>query len=120
VSAPDGNDTSFFSPGELLFTKNPPPGTGPATTIEYDGNNLPNFFGTSSAAPNLAAVGALMRQLVPGLTTPAMRGAMIASAAPLNGTPSGAWDQQGGCHAGQWRGPHHHAQRDHRYILKAG
>src|SRR5206468_2017231 len=94
VSGTDGNNTSFF--GGLGGV---PPGFA---TNNY---NLPNFFGTSSAAPNVAAVALLMRQLSP-LSSPAdIKAALIASASPLNAanpsspkvqTSQGLWDFQGG------------------------
>lgn len=47
ITAPDGANTSFFDPF----------GNG---DISQDGDTLPNFFGTSAAAPHAAGVAALM------------------------------------------------------------
>ncbi|MEO6807637.1 MAG: Ig-like domain-containing protein, partial [Isosphaeraceae bacterium] len=94
LSGIDGVNTSFF--GFDIDTTNPPLTTGPATTVNQDPDTLPNFFGTSSSAPNLAAVGALMKQLSPNATTSDIRNAMISSAIPLNGQAQGTFNAQGG------------------------
>lgn len=65
VAAVDGVDTSFFPEGPLKSDD----GT-PDTDTDHDG--FPNFFGTSAAAPHVAAVAALLLQAAggPGSLTP--------------------------------------------------
>ena len=63
--APDGVETSFFGGQDPEF------------------NFVQNFFGTSAAAPNAAAIAALMKQAVPSLTPAQIYSAMQATAADM-------------------------------------
>ena len=63
-TAPSNSNTSFFG-----------------TDVNLDG--LPNFSGTSAAAPQAAAVAALMRQLAPSLTPDDVYGILGATAAEM-------------------------------------
>jgi len=85
LSAIDGVNTSFFPPGK-------------GNDDPHDADQLPNFFGTSAAAPNAAAVAVLLKQLVPTATPDEIIRSLVESAKqqPLNGSRSGAWDPQGG------------------------
>ena len=95
ISGPDGGNTSFFPPGGIIDTSNPPFPGEPATATNLS-QNLPSFFGTSSATPNVTAVAALMLQRNPNLTPTQIRAALISSAQPLNGAAQGTWNMQGG------------------------
>lgn len=94
ISGPDGGNTSFFTP-PAIDTSNPPFPGQPATPTNLS-QDLPSFFGTSSAAPNVAAVAVLMKQRNPALTNEQIRSALQAGARPLNASAAGAWDAQGG------------------------
>ncbi len=95
ITAPDGGNTSFFSPGQIIDTSNPPFPGEPATATNLS-QDLPTFFGTSSATPNAAAVAALMLQKVPQLTPAQIRTALEDSAVPMNGQAPGTWNAQSG------------------------
>jgi hypothetical protein len=83
VSGIDGGNTSFFD-------------------LENDSNKdsdaFPNFFGTSAAAPDVAAVAALIMSFKPNLTPDEVQAALISSAKihPLNNAKHNTWDPQGG------------------------
>ncbi|HET6247927.1 MAG TPA: Calx-beta domain-containing protein [Tepidisphaeraceae bacterium] len=79
VSGVDGVNTSFF--GEIASD---------------DPTRLPQFYGTSAAAPNVAAVAALIDQEHPGATEAQILADLKASATPLNGAAAGTWNPQGG------------------------
>lgn len=89
ISGVDGTNTSFFdgSTSPLL------PRSG---DISNDTDALPNFFGTSAAAPNVAAVIALMKQAAPSATKAQIVSALQGTARPLNGGTAGQFDPQGG------------------------
>ena len=89
ITGPDGGNTSFF--GQVIDTTQIPPVT--KTNLSQ---NLPSFFGTSSAAPNVAAVAALMKQRTPAATNEQIRSALQVGARPMNGATAGTWDSQGG------------------------
>ncbi|PWJ20196.1 S8 family serine peptidase [Jannaschia seohaensis] len=61
IVGPDGTDTTFFG-------------------SDVEPNGFPNFFGTSAAAPHVAAVGALLLEAVPNATPQEVYDALRASA----------------------------------------
>ncbi len=96
VSGTDGGNTSFFTPGQVIDTTQASFPGEPTTATNLSQPNLPSFFGTSSAAPNVAGVAALMIQKNPKLTPAQVRAGLIASAQPLDGAAPKAWSPQGG------------------------
>jgi hypothetical protein len=88
VSGVDDVNTSFFVGGGQF---NPFSGFQ-----DPENDSLPNFSGTSAAAPNIAAVVALMLQANPRATQTQVVNALKATATPLNGAAAGTFDTQGG------------------------
>ena len=109
LSATDANNTSFFIPGATFDTSTQQiqqylsyPGNAPTTFLtprtptNVTQANLPIFTGTSSAAPNLAAIVALMKQSRPNVSRDEILNALTSTATPLNGAAKGTWNPQGG------------------------
>ncbi|MDD1428921.1 S8 family serine peptidase, partial [Dolichospermum sp. ST_sed9] len=67
ITAPDGVNTTFFG-------------------NDRDGDGKPNFSGTSASAPHAAAVAALIRQAVPGVTNTQIYNALKNTALDMNTT----------------------------------
>jgi hypothetical protein len=80
VTGVDNTNTSFFG-GDI--------------DVPGDDDVFPNFSGTSAAAPNVAALVALMREVQPDATQADILDALKDTADPLNGS-TGGWDKQGG------------------------
>ena len=74
IAAVDGNNTTFFG---LTLDLN---------GYEREPDAFPNFFGTSAAAPNAAAVAALMREYDGGVTPAEILAAMVDTAIDVTGT----------------------------------
>ena len=74
IAAVDGNNTTFFG---LTLDLN---------GYEGEPDAFPNFFGTSAAAPNAAAVAALMREYHGAVTPAEILTAMVDTAIDVTGT----------------------------------
>ena len=80
VVGPDGANTTFFPPG-------------PLTSTDFEDDGFPNFFGTSAAAPHVAAVAALMQEQARGALSPAdIRTNLIRSAIDMNDPSTAGFD----------------------------
>jgi VCBS repeat-containing protein len=75
-TASDGGNTTFFG-----------------TDVSYDADTFPNFYGTSSAAPNAAAMAAILMQAFPSATPAEIEQALADSAIDIlvdyNNNPTG-------------------------------
>jgi Hint domain/Subtilase family len=93
--------TDYFSstgPGELLFDANGNPLPQPVTVgspdvvgpdgIDTSVSGFAPFYGTSAAAPNVAAVAALVQQVNPGLSPAQLASILEQSATPLSSEPA--------------------------------
>lgn len=72
IAAVDGNNTTFF-------------GGIAGTTVDGEEDGIPNFFGTSAAAPNAAAVAALIKEYLPTLTVNQINTLMANTAVDITG-----------------------------------
>jgi hypothetical protein len=72
IAAVDGNNTTFF-------------GGPPGTSLDGEDDGIPNFFGTSAAAPNAAAVAALIKEYRPTLSVGEINQLMAATAVDVTG-----------------------------------
>jgi subtilisin family serine protease len=84
--APDGVNNTML--GDTLANQNQSFSTGVAGCV--DNESFPNFFGTSAAAPHVAAAAALMLQANPALTPTQIITAIQDSALPMAGASSTA------------------------------
>lgn len=75
IVAPDNANTSFFIAG-----------------YDYENDGVPNFSGTSAAAPHAAAVAGLMLQGNPGLTPNAIKTALINSCVDMDDPSTPGFD----------------------------
>jgi hypothetical protein len=75
IVAPDNANTSFFIAG-----------------YDYESDGIPNFNGTSAAAPHAAAVAGLMLQGNPGLTPGAIKTALINSCVDMDDPLTAGFD----------------------------
>ncbi|QKG57623.1 PKD domain-containing protein [Hymenobacter sp. BRD128] len=66
IASIDGDDTTFFGAEN--------------SGSDTDGNGYPNFYGTSAAAPQAAAVAALLRESAPSLTPAQVYSRLVGSA----------------------------------------
>jgi hypothetical protein len=79
ISGTDGNNTSFFG-----------------SVTGDDPTDLPQFYGTSAAAGNVAGVCALLLQADPGGTEAQILSALKATAVPVNGQTADTYNTAGG------------------------
>ena len=75
ITSVDGTNTTFFG-----------------SDTNRDTDAFPNFFGTSAAAPNAAAVAALMKQKVPAITRDAILSAMETTALDMDDPSTAGFD----------------------------